>query len=90
MQTEDIRTLIDLGVLNPRTDDQLNAMQVHGRVMHDPVVWKRTLAIPRDPQYPAMIPMGTWRKVIAAMTPAEKEALRDRILANGTNRNSVQ
>jgi hypothetical protein len=85
MQTEDLNMLISLGVLDPRADE-LSAMIVWGVFLRDPVVFQRAGALPRDSKYPAMLTPDAENKVVAAMSPVEKEELKHRILAKCTDR----
>jgi hypothetical protein len=85
METTEIQLLVDLGVLNPRADE-FSALTVWGMLIKDPVVWKRKIALPRNPRYPAMIAHDAEFIVIAAMTADEKKQLADRILAKCANR----
>lgn len=89
MRTEDIQVMVDVGILNPRADE-LTAFLVWGFVLADPIVWQKKLALLRTDPYKAMIPEGGARKVIAAMTAAEKEELRERILAKCESLKPVQ
>jgi hypothetical protein len=85
METEDLQLMVDIGILHPRADEG-TCFLVWGKVIRDPIVRKRSSALPRDPAYPAMIPMGATRAVIEAMSEAEKAELCERILAACKNR----
>jgi hypothetical protein len=81
MQTENIILMVELGIINPRETDEFSFFAAWDALTKDPLVWARTRAVPRNPEFPAMIPLGATRTVVAAMPPAEKKALRDRVLA---------
>lgn len=80
MRTENIQLLVSLGILNPRADE-LTAHFVWGELLRDPIIWRRSSALPRDPEFPAMVPFNATHLVCKAMTAAEKVELRERILA---------
>lgn len=80
--------LIDLGVLDPRADE-FTAYTLMGKLVRN--LSGLTAALPRDPECPAMIDRKIVREyetnyggvhaVIGGMTRAQKELLRDRIIA---------
>lgn len=88
MQTNKLRLLVNLGILDARRADEISALMVWGMFSHDPLVWERSLAF-RDPEFPAMLATDAALKAFAAMTEDEKVALRNRILTQCGGRSDL-
>jgi hypothetical protein len=74
-----LNLLIDLGLLDPRADDEFTAFRIWGAILSDRVLFQKLSALPRDPADPAVIPAGAREKVIAEMSALEREQLGSRV-----------
>lgn len=61
--------------------EPFQAFQIAGAIERDPVIFKLTLALPRDREFPAVIPMGATLQVLKKMSNVQRVELRERIQA---------
>ena len=88
MRKIDCELLIDLGIVDSRADEG-TAWVVWGKLCKDPVVSVRTREVnarpenqyPQDPNQTGIFIYDAVQIVEQEMTPAERVALRDRVLA---------
>jgi hypothetical protein len=81
MRTDDIQFMVDIGILNPRADE-FTAFLLWGKVIADPVLRKRMVALCDDRILSLDDPR---RNVRATLTDQDKIELRDRVLATCRN-----
>jgi len=71
--------LIELGLLDPRADDEFTAFRIWGAILSDRVLFHKVLAEPRTPADSAVIPAAARENVIAKMSALEREQLASRV-----------
>jgi hypothetical protein len=71
--------LIELGLLDPRADDEFTAFRIWGAILGDRVLFQKVLAEPRNPDAPAVVPDGARETVIAKMSTVERQQLASRV-----------
>jgi len=75
-----IELLLDLQLVDPAADEG-TAYRIWSKVIRDPLIFKRTLDLPRNPHFPAMaLSHSPSEDVVRAMPAKEKSELRDRVL----------
>jgi hypothetical protein len=71
--------LIDLGLLDPRADDEFTAFRIWGAILSDRDLFQKVLAEPRTPADSAVIPAAARENVIKKMTALERQELANRV-----------